>query len=231
MEAGICIVDPAVAANVCEVISCCSHKIDAMCFKSGRSLCEAVSTGFDPALVVLGLERIFLHKGELSNLQSGIYLRKNCAWGGVMILISEKFEYDSSIFDLQPLYYLTLPLDTQKLKTYIVSVASDELQRETSLVCKTREGRNAIPTRRIRYISSLDRKILIYSTVGKYEAYMKLEDAARRVGDDFIQTHQSFLVNRTYIVKVFRDHVELDDDQQIPISRKYQRDVLSRYFL
>lgn len=107
---------------------------------------------------------------------------------------------------------------------------ADILGLEKAIICKIRGSRTAIPIKRIRYISNLNKKVLIHSIDGKYECYMKLEEIAQQVGDAFLHTHQSYLVNRTYIARVFRDHVELDNDQQIPISRRHKEYILKAFY-
>lgn len=227
MQAAVCITNAFVEGQIKKVLS--MHSFEITRFDFGQALCEAVSTGLTADLVILGIES---NVGEeaLSNLRTGLYLRKNCGWNGPILIISETLDYDITIFDLQPVRYILKPLETNKLESFVEGMKADILGLEKAIICKIRGSRTAIPMKRIRYIPSLNKKVLIHSIDGKYECYMKLEEIAQQVGDAFLHTHQSYLVNRTYIARVFRDHVELDNDQQIPISRRHKEYILKAFY-
>lgn len=112
MQAAVCITNAFVEGQIKKVLS--MHSFEITRFDFGQALCEAVSTGLTADLVILGIES---NVGEeaLSNLRTGLYLRKNCGWTGPLLIISETVDYDITIFDLQPVRYILKPLDTNKL--------------------------------------------------------------------------------------------------------------------
>ncbi len=84
----------------------------------------------------------------------------------------------------------------------------------------------------ILYFSSTARKVTMYTTDGQsIDFYAKLDEVMTRLGQNnftsFFRTHQSYLVNRQHALRIENKNVVLDNDDMLPISKKYYDEVKS----
>lgn len=82
-----------------------------------------------------------------------------------------------------------------------------------------------VPYREIIYFQSLGRKIEIHTIGGKNEFYGKLSDVLERgLPEQFVQIHQSYIVNKNFIVELCNDRVYLEGEKgYISISKTFRQ--------
>lgn len=105
--------------------------------------------------------------------------------------------------------------------------AGEEAGDEYFLVVSDRRRRR-IPISMIRYVESCARKLTFYLTTGEVCFYAKLGDiepVLQRYG--FVRTHQSYMVRISEITELNRYCISIDG-MQIPVSRRYYKDVTDK---
>ena len=109
----------------------------------------------------------------------------------------------------------------------VIQKLNKEFKNEKSfIILKQKNEFIKIFTNDIFYIVSELRKLLIVTKEKKYEVYAKLTDYEEKLSNlKFVRTHQGYLVNSKYIKVITSDFIILDDDMQIPISRKRMNEV------
>jgi hypothetical protein len=76
----------------------------------------------------------------------------------------------------------------------------------------------------ILYVESNDTEVWIHATDGqKYRNKTPISQWENMLGVEFIRIHRSFLVARAHIQRTDPDSVTLDNQETLPISKKYQK--------
>ena len=76
----------------------------------------------------------------------------------------------------------------------------------------------------ILYVESNDTEVWIHAADGqKYRNKTPISQWENMLGVEFIRIHRSFLVARAHIQKTDPDAVTLDNQETLPISKKYQK--------
>ena len=76
----------------------------------------------------------------------------------------------------------------------------------------------------ILYVESNDTEVWIHASDGqKYRNKTPISQWENMLGVEFIRIHRSFLVARAHIQRTDPDAVTLDNQETLPISKKYQK--------
>lgn len=79
----------------------------------------------------------------------------------------------------------------------------------------------------IRYIESRDTEVWIYATEDRiFRNRTGITQWENLLGEDFVRVHRSYLVRRDIIVNVDSEHIILDDDTEIPVSKTFRKNLL-----
>ena len=100
-------------------------------------------------------------------------------------------------------------------------------EREGSYTVETRGGKTILPYSKIIYFESRNKKIYVRAGRQEYGFYDTMEHLLEVLPEDFIRCHRSFIVNRTKVKQVILSQslIELENSEQIPISRTYRTEV------
>ena len=109
------------------------------------------------------------------------------------------------------------------LSKYLSSILPED---KTITFISDRHKVSILPSE-ILYIESNDREVTIYATENRtYRNKTGISQWESILGDDFIRTHRSYIVNREAITSIDKEYVYIGDSQ-LPISRKYYKVVLA----
>jgi len=92
------------------------------------------------------------------------------------------------------------------------------------------DGRNRIPYNRILYFEAREKKVYVCTETEEYGFYGTIEKLAKKLPDNFVRCHRSYIVNVDYIVRtaISEGFTYLHEDFAIPVSRTY-KDVMKAY--
>lgn len=97
---------------------------------------------------------------------------------------------------------------------------------------ESRKGDSVVLLKDIYYIESQKRVINIHYYDGFSTYYYKLDEVEKKLKNNFLRTHQSFIVNLDKVKKLVNDGLLLYGGTIVPISRSRYKDVVgtvSRY--
>ena len=77
----------------------------------------------------------------------------------------------------------------------------------------------------ILYFSSQNKKVHLVLKDGQKEFNGKLKEIAKKIPGNFIQIHQSYLINFDYIEECSYESVNMKNGDTIPISQPYRKSV------
>ena len=105
--------------------------------------------------------------------------------------------------------------------SYVQRVGSAE---KKNFLVENREGRMLIDYDRINFFESREKKVCLATDTDEYGFYETLDNLEKKLADDFIRVHRSFLVNVKKINRVFlaQGRMILSNGEEITISRSYK---------
>ena len=118
-----------------------------------------------------------------------------------IIFISGYDDYYLQVYDVDHIFFLRKPIETQRLMTAL-KTAQDRIltSRDEFLPVKINRSILRIPQSGIMYIEKDKRMIRINMVNGEiYNAYGKLPELLEKLNDFFFQCHTSYIVNFRYI--------------------------------
>ncbi|MCF0113919.1 MAG: LytTR family transcriptional regulator [Erysipelotrichaceae bacterium] len=101
--------------------------------------------------------------------------------------------------------------------------------QKKSLTIKSGSDIFYVPEEDIIYIESLDKKIVVHTYGKEITYYSTLKKLEEELSENFLRCHHAYIVNIQAIKKVNQKElfIELEDDNGVPISRRFKESVLT----
>lgn len=156
----------------------------------------------------------------------------------IIIFISGYTEYYEEVYRVEHIYFISKPLDAERIRKSIDKAANIIKERETrKLIVKTNEGIQGIYPEEIIYIESKGHNVIIYTKDGYYSGIgYKLDEIENSLNslryEIFIRCHKSYIVNIMKVNRIEKNIIALDSGNEISVSRKYSkkvRDTFNKY--
>lgn len=196
-------------------------KVDVSVWYTGEGLCSFLKRENTLDLLFLDIELIstdgikvgYFIREELENIETAI------------VYISSKSSYAMSLFRIQPLDFLLKPLN-QKTIDDVVDRCVKFYERKNQLFKFYAKGCHfKIPHKEIIYFYSQNKKINIVLKGEEMQFNGKLKDIAHIVPHNFIQIHQSYLVNLDFVVECSYELMSMQNGILFNISQPYRKIV------
>jgi DNA-binding LytR/AlgR family response regulator len=196
-------------------------------YYSGEDLCNKLASGECYDLIFLDIEL-----EGINGVDVGLNIREVYNDQLIPIVyISGKSSYALELFRIHPLDFLIKPLTIHKVSNTIMSFL--KIARLHSEVFSYKSGHDnyKIKLKEIKYLESIDRKILIHRVDGDSEFYGSLEKIYNEQlkQDDFLYIHKSFIVNYDYVFLFEYEQVTLNDKKTtLPIAQPKRKEIRQR---
>lgn len=166
---------------------------------------------------------------DMTGIDWAVKLQK-CFPALKIIFLTGYIDYATDIFMARPSYFLTKPVQKEKLREAIDRVMQDlEKETENPLVLQVSGELQVINPSDVLFIESKKHELIIYDMDKENRVWMKLDEILNRLPDSFIRIHQSFAVNASYIKKFSPDGVVLFNDLNLPVSRSRYSKAKNRF--
>ena len=137
-----------------------------------------------------------------------------------IIFITGFPDYMAEGYEVAALHYLIKPVKADKLFDVLDRALSNLAKQEVSLLLDV-DGENVrLAADEIIYIEALDHILEIHTARETLAVKMPLYKIESSLGEDFIKTHRSYIVNMRCLRKITRTAVILDSGQELPLSRR-----------
>lgn len=148
-----------------------------------------------------------------------------------VIYLTGIINYATSIFETNPAYFLVKPINENQLCDAINKVTKEiESDKADSIVLKTSGSEFRLYRKEIMYVESQGRKLTLFMADGKAnEIYEKMDVIQEQLGDSFVRSHKSFLINMKYITERTNKEFYLSDGKVLPISKSNLKDVKIKF--
>jgi len=191
-------------------------------FYSREGLINYIKNGNNFDLIFLDIEI-----GKINGVEVGHFIRDELKdYITKIIYISSKSSYDRQLFDVQPLHFLSKPLDSRKIINDI-NLAIMLLGKENktfSFKCSNQIYR--LPIKEIIYFESAGRQMKLIFFNGTFYFYGTVDSVREQLSKSrFIMPHRSYIVNYDNIVYIKKDEIKMCNGDIIPISRLKAKEV------
>lgn len=166
---------------------------------------------------------------KMTGIEVGSYIRNVLDNMGLQIIyISGKASYAIQLFKTQPMDFLVKPILQEHVDSAMdmaVKIINKRNQR-----FEFRQGKNYyyIAMGDIVYFESKGKKIKIVTLQENYEFYGRLRDIVKKLPEDFIMIHQSYVINKEYVLRYTYEMVELVNGTILGISKINRKQVKER---
>lgn len=195
-------------------------------FYSGEALCESVNQGKSFDLFILDIELRYVN-----GVKVGWLLRKELGQSSAQLLyISGKQEYAMQLFDLRPLNFLLKPLKEKKVHECLRQAVYLAERSSSHFEYKFKKILHRVAYRDVRYFESSNKTVIIHTVSGEDLMIGQLSEIIQSsaLPPNFIQVHQSYLINYDYVERLGYKQLTLDDSTEITISYPYRKEVRDR---
>lgn len=166
---------------------------------------------------------------KMTGIEVGSYIRNVLDNMGLQIIyISGKASYALQLFKTQPMDFLVKPI-LQEHIDHAMDMAIKIIKRRKEKF-EFRQGKDYyyIAMGDIVYLESKGKKIKIMTPQGTYEIYGRLKDVVKGLSEDFIMIHQSYVINKEYVLRYTYEMVELVNGTILTISKVNRKQVRER---
>ena len=138
-----------------------------------------------------------------------------------IIFVSSEISYFKDVYRVPHVYFLTKEFEEERFADAMEKILRFVEKRYITIPVK-HDGQKLL-LKDVVYIEGYGGVVKIYMTDGSVKEYRvnikKIE--ALLPGEDFVRTHQSFIVNMHHIQKYSRQTLWTDNKKEIPISRAF----------
>ncbi len=163
--------------------------------------------------------------------KSGIDIAKNFQDSNTSIVfISAYKDYALDLFKLRPLDFLVKPIKIEKLNDVLNRFVKTLDEKSYCFKYKIKNNIFFEDINNILFFESMGRKIKIVTKENENIFYGNLKNINQELYKfNFIQTHNSFLVNKKYIIKITNTELFIKYNLRVPISRSNKDSILKLY--
>ncbi len=200
-------------------------ELDVKVWYTGETLCEYLGQGNHLDILFLDIELF-----DVTGIEVGNFIRELLGDRGMQIVyISGRTIYAQKLFKTQPMDFLIKPIIQEQINETL-ALAFKIIKKSTQKF-EFQNGKDYfyVSFKEIMYFCSEGRKIRIITSFGQQEFYGKLKEVIRKLPQEFIAIHQSYIINKQYILKYTYEFVELIDGTILTISktnRKHVREMI-----
>lgn len=107
----------------------------------------------------------------------------------------------------------------------------DKIAGEDSMFIKSGTGVFRVELKDIVYMVKEKNYVIIYTETDEYRERTTIDEEAQQLlAKGFLRPHIGYLVNMKYIDTLFPQTIQLISGVQIPVSKKYRREVKQRFY-
>lgn len=199
-------------------------QIDTNVWYTGEGLKKYLEAGNQLDILFLDIELF-----QMTGIEVGSYIRNQLDDMGMQIIyISGKASYAQQLFKTQPLDFLVKPISKDQISD-VLEMAFRIIKHKNEKF-EFQQGKNYyyVPMGDIVYLGSEGRKVKIVTQKEIFEFYGRLKEIAKRLPDNFIIIHKSYIVNKEYIFRYTYEMVELANGITLTISPANRKQVRER---
>lgn len=198
-------------------------------YGAGEELIKNLSEPFPYQIIFLDI-----NMKQMDGIETAVLLRRYSEMT-VLIFVTAYIRYTMEGYKVEALrYILKDDVNIKELLNESLDAACKKISfKNFSVRIPFSDGVFAVDKRKIIYIECARHKVVFYIKTGEelIQRGMRatMDEALRYMDADAVRIHQSFVVNLAYCKKVYYDHITLTNGMELPVSRRYAKEVKERF--
>lgn len=195
-------------------------ELETYVWHTGEKLCETIGgTGLD--LLFLDIELV-----TTSGIEVGKYIRNKLENHELVIAyISSKSSYAMELFKIRPIDFLIKPIRYEDVAEIIGESLKIYRRNKQIFEYHTKGVYGKVQYRDIICFSSDNKKVNIMTPSSRIVFNGRLRDILPQLPENFIQIHQSYIINLDHMVSCTYDSVTMSGAVVLNISQPYRKEV------
>ena len=172
---------------------------------------------------------------EMTGIELGKLIREKSRRVPIIYMTSSR-EFAFEAYGVQAMYYLEKPVSYKQLEESLyMALKFKGKEKENKILINTRDGVIAIDSNDVLYVENESRTAVYYLNNGEKVVSVSnrrsFEETVEGIckNNSFIHPHKSYYVNMQYIRLIRQTSIYLDNDVEIPISRKHLTEMKKLY--
>ncbi|MEQ3338892.1 LytR/AlgR family response regulator transcription factor [Clostridium butyricum] len=200
-----------------DIINEHGYKAEVCGFKSGEELLSEV----EKRNVFYDIYILDISINDINGIEIAKRIRK-LDKESIIVFVTGYDEYMIQAFDVQAFQYVLKPLSREKMEAVLQKCFNYISDKKILYYFKQGKNLFSIPYKDIYYFESNKRKVRVVTKKEDYYYYDTLSGVESKLGRDvFVRTHVSYFVNMDYIRSFDGKCITLENEIQIPVSKKY----------
>ena len=193
-------------------------------FYSGESLLEYIEQENHLDILYLDIEM-----GQMNGVEVGRQIRETYRDHSIEIIyVSANDGYDRQLFDVQPLHFISKPIDKAIVERDLELALDRGKKLSGSFIYKKGYDTYKVPISDIVYFESLNREIKIVASQGEDTFYSSFSEVLPRVMEhQFVQIHRSYVINFNQVKTLRYSEVIMSNGDTLPISKSKRDEIRS----
>lgn len=188
------------------------EEIHISCFEGGEQLLQAKLSDID--ILFLDIEMPGYNGLDIAKM----IRKENQSMFIVFVTAYDEFVFES--FKVKAYRYLLKPLKEKALIETLQSIQQELYNSENELSISFQNKKYQIRIPDIIYVEGMKGKIWIYCKSNTYRYRGALKDIDEMLkSKGFFQTHQSYIINMSKVVRYDKTEIVLEGDYKVPVSR------------
>lgn len=153
----------------------------------------------------------------------------------IIIFLTSMLQYAIESYKVMAGNYITKPVSYARIKLELDRwIQVLDMRDDPYIAFHNSEGRYKILLKKISYIETYKRNILVHTDSGNIICYWKLKEMEAKIEEyGFVRCHSAYLVNLFYVNSIENMEVQLCKKERLPISktkRKRFLEEVARYW-
>lgn len=176
---------------------------------------------------------------EMPKLMGDAAARKlrQAGYEGVICFVTSHNRYALEAYQVDALGYISKPAQYDAVKKLIKRACievfyriDEEEAKKRYLEVASQGNKHIVDLQRVLYIEKRRNQSIIHMVDGELSCYEPLKNLYTRLNHEkFVYAHQGFIANFDKIKEVRSDSIQFGEGCEIPVSRRYQKELRERH--
>lgn len=165
---------------------------------------------------------------EMSGIETARELRRRGEQGKI-ILITTGRDFGPDSYEIGASWYLVKPVRYEEL-VRALEKCKQQREEELTLQVHVRKDQLTIPVRKIDYIETEARRVLIHTGGRELKVYDTMERIYGQLPEEeFIRPHRSYILRLAYIERLDGEQFLLKNGERVSINRMQRKQIRETY--